>query len=301
MTKQFSQTISLNNGVKMPQIGLGTWQMKVGQEAETAVRTGLEVGYRLIDTAAVYGNETSVGKAIKTSGIARKDIFVTSKLWNSDQGAKTLAGFKKSLGRLELEYLDLYLIHWPAPAADKYVQTWHILEQLYREKYVRAIGVSNFKVSHLEKLLTESKITPAVNQIEIHPYFQNRETVDFCRERGIQIEAYSPLGSGGDLLQEPLLKAIAKKHKVSTAQVVLRWHLQNGFVVIPKARSKEHLRANLAIDSFKLDKDDIKQIDSLEKNEKRTPDPDTFNSGINTGIVQIAHRLGLVHARKQKK
>lgn len=301
MAKQIPQMISLNNGVKMPQIGLGTWQMKVGQEAETAVRTGLEVGYRLIDTAAVYGNETSVGKAINTSGIARKDIFVTTKLWNSDQGQKTLSGFKKSLKRLGLAYIDLYVIHWPAPAADKYSQTWHILEQLYREKYVRAIGVSNFNVSHLEKLLAQSKITPAVNQIEIHPYFQNRQTVDFCRGHNIQIEAYSPLGSGSDLLQEPLLKIIAKKHNVSTAQVVLRWHLQNGFVVIPKARSKQHLQANLAIHGFKLDKDDIKQIDSLEKNEKRTPDPDTFNSGINTGIVQLAHRFRLVHARKQKK
>jgi diketogulonate reductase-like aldo/keto reductase len=294
-------TITLNNGVKIPQLGLGTWQSQDGNEVESAVADALKAGYRLIDTAAVYGNEKGIGRAIKKSGVKREELFITSKLWNSDQGVGTAKAFAKSLARLELEYLDLFLIHWPAPAAGKFVETWKILEELYAQKRIRAIGVSNFKIHHLEELLEDAAVVPAVNQIELHPHFQQQETADFCKKHGIQVEAYSPLGgAGGSVLDELAVQDIAFKHHKTPAQVVICWHLQKGYVVIPKATRTPHITANIDVLGFRLDFDDMKQIAGLETGKKRLPDPDNFNSGIKTGLVQLGHKFNLVKARKEK-
>ncbi len=293
--------ITLNNGVNMPQLGLGTWQMNDGRETEEAVAAALELGYRLIDTAAVYGNEASVGRAIKRSGIPRKDIFVTTKLWNADQGPGTIAALKKNLDRLGLSYVDLFLIHWPAPAADTYVETWQNLEKAYSDKLAHSIGVSNFNQAHLENLLAHGSIVPAINQIELHPHFQEAGLAAFCAQNGIQVEAYSPLGGqGGSVLQEKVIEDIAHKHTVSPAQAVLRWHIQKGHVVIPKATGQTHLKSNLEVFDFRLEPEDMARIDNLETAQRRGPDPDTFNSGIKTGLVQLAHKFNLVHWKKEK-
>ncbi len=294
--------IILNNGVEIPQLGLGTWQSQDGSEVESAISDALKAGYRHIDTAAVYGNERGVGRAIKKSGVKREELFITTKLWNSDQGPGTIKAFKKSLGRLNLNYIDLYLIHWPAPAADRFLETWKILEELYANKKIRAIGVSNFKIHHLQELVSNSSVIPAINQIELHPHFQQQETADFCRKNSIQIESYSPLGgAGGSVLNELTIQDIATKHHKSPAQVVIRWHLQKGYVVIPKATKTPHIKANADVFNFTLDADDMRKIAELETGKKRLPDPDTFNSGIKTGLVQLAHKLRLVHADKEKK
>ena len=274
-----NDTILLNNGVAMPRLGLGVWQAKDGHEVENAVSVALEAGYRLIDTAAVYGNEAGVGKAIKSSNIPREQLFITTKVWNADQGYdQTLAAFDKSLERLGLDYVDLYLIHWPVPAKDLYIETWRALEKLYSEGRVKAIGVSNFTVEHLERLMNESTIVPAVNQIELHPYLTQAPLREFCQQNDIVVESYSPLsGAGGGLLNDPVLEELAQKYDKSPAQIVIRWHLQNDLIVIPKSVTPERIQQNIDVFDFQLDSDDMAAIDNLNTDTRVGSDPETAN------------------------
>lgn len=271
--------IQLNNGVVMPQIGLGVWQAKDGDEVEQAVETAIECGYRLIDTAAVYGNEQGVGTAIAGSGVPRDKLFITTKVWNADQGyAQTLAAFDNSLERLGLDYIDLYLIHWPVPAKDMYIDTWRALEKLYSNGKIRAIGVSNFTVEYLERLMSESTITPAVNQIELHPHLSQVGLRDYCKKHGIVVESYSPLGgAGGKLLDEPVLRQIGEKYGKSPAQITIRWHLQNELIVIPKSVTPKRIEENIDVFDFELSSEDMDAIDNLNADARVGSDPTTAN------------------------
>lgn len=279
MAERTIPTVTLNNGVTMPQLGLGVWQTKDGQEVEAAVAAAIESGYRLIDTAAVYGNEAGVGRAITTSGVPREELFITTKLWNADQGYdKTLAAFDKSLGRLGLDYVDLYLIHWPMESSERFIDTWRAFEKLYADKKVRAIGVSNFHPHHLEDLMRDTAVVPAVNQIELHPRLPQTELREYGKQHDIQIESWSPIGgSGGNLLQEPALVAIGEKYGKSAAQVVIRWHIQNGLVVIPKSVHADRIAQNIDVFDFELNSDDMTVIDSMETGERTGPDPEVAN------------------------
>ncbi|MGY0070935.1 aldo/keto reductase [Streptomyces sp. QTS137] len=269
--------ITLNNGVTMPQLGFGVWQVP-DTEAETAVAAALEAGYRSIDTAAVYGNEAGTGRAVASSGIPREDLFVTTKLWNDDQGYDTtLRGFDASLSKLGLDYVDLYLIHWPMPARGRYVDTYRAFEKLYAEGRIRAIGVSNFLPEHLEHLLEETSVVPAVNQIELHPHLQQSAAREYHAERGIATEAWSPLGSGKGLLEVPAIVAIARKHGRTPAQVVLRWHLQLGNVVIPKSVTPSRIEENIDVFGFSLDTEDLAAISALNEDRRLGSDPATVN------------------------
>ncbi|MFD3733938.1 aldo/keto reductase [Streptomyces sp. NPDC058632] len=269
--------ITLNNGVTMPQLGFGVWQVP-DAEAETAVAAALEAGYRSIDTAAVYGNEEGTGRAVAASGVPREDLFVTTKLWNDDQGYDaTLRGFDASLSKLGLDYVDLYLIHWPMPARGRYVDTYRAFEKLYAEGRVRAIGVSNFLPEHLEHLLEETSVVPAVNQIELHPHLQQSAAREYHAERGIATEAWSPLGSGKGLLEVPAIVAIARKHGRTPAQVVLRWHLQLGNVVIPKSVTPARIKENIDVFGFSLDAEDVAAISALNEDRRLGSDPATVN------------------------
>ncbi|MEV6957864.1 aldo/keto reductase [Streptomyces sp. NPDC051207] len=269
--------IILNNGVEMPQLGYGVWQVP-DDEAESAVVTALEAGYRSIDTAAIYGNEQGTGKAIAASGIAREELFVTTKLWNSEQGYdSTLRAFDASLDRLGLDYVDLYLIHWPLPSRDRYVDTYRAFEKLHADGRIRAIGVSNFLPEHLERLIGETSVVPAVNQIELHPHLQQRVAREYHAEHGIATEAWSPLGQGKGLLEVPAIVAIARKHDRTPAQVVLRWHLQLGNVVIPKSVTPSRIRENIAVFDFSLDDEDLAAISALNEDRRLGPDPAEFD------------------------
>ncbi|MCX2926837.1 aldo/keto reductase [Streptomyces sp. NEAU-W12] len=269
--------ITLNNGVTMPQLGFGVWQVP-DPEAETAVTAALEAGYRSIDTAAVYGNEEGTGRAVAASGIPREDLFVTTKLWNDDQGYDTtLRAFDTSLSKLGLDYVDLYLIHWPMPARGRYVDTYRAFEKLHAEGRIRAIGVSNFLPEHLEHLLEETSVVPAVNQIELHPHLQQSAAREYHAERGIATEAWSPLGSGKGLLEVPAIVAIARKHGRTPAQVVLRWHLQLGNVVIPKSVTPSRIEENIDVFDFSLDTEDLAAINALNEDRRLGSDPATVN------------------------
>lgn len=272
--------ITLNNGVKMPQLGLGVWEAKAGEEVENAVASALKAGYRHIDTAKIYGNEASVGKAIRESGIPRDEIFVTTKLWNSDHGYDAARkAYDASLTELGLDYADLYLIHWPVPSQAKYVETWQALEEMYEEGLMRAIGVSNFKTTHLEALTAAgSDITPAVNQIELHPHMQQITTRDFCEQIGTKIESYSPIKRGGDVLDDPYINELAEHYGKSPAQIVLRWHIQEGLIAIPKSVTPERIESNIDIFDFALNDDEVDHINQLNKDERNLPDPDDMDS-----------------------
>jgi diketogulonate reductase-like aldo/keto reductase len=275
MTGSIRDTITLHNGVKMPQFGLGVYLAEAGQTTVNAVKKALEVGYRSIDTAAIYKNEQSVGQAIKESGIKREDIFVTSKVWNDDQGYEsTLKAFEDSLERLGFDYLDLYLIHWPVKG--KYVETWKAMEKLYEEGKVRAIGVSNFHIHHLEELLSEAKHKPVVNQIELHPFLAQEEIRAFCKKHEIAVEAWSPIGRG-KLLDEPTINHIASKHNKTAAQVILRWHIQQNIIVIPKSVTPSRIEENANIFDFELSQEEMQQIDALNRNERFGSNPEKYD------------------------
>jgi len=257
--------IALNSGTAIPQLGLGTWPLDDAQ-VERAVVTAAELGYRHVDTAAKYGNETGVGRGVRGSGLAREDWFVTTKLDGGYQGDdRAVAGLDASLKRLGLDYVDLLLIHWPLPARDQYVSTWETFIRLQQDGKARAIGVSNFKPAHLDRLIAETGVTPAVNQIQLSPAIQRREQRAYGAEHGIVTESWSPIGGTGDLLAEPVLAAVAAKHGRTVGQIVLRWHVQNGLVAIPKSRNPERMAENLAVFDFELDADDLAAIDSLDE------------------------------------
>lgn len=268
-------TFELHNGVHMPYFGLGTYQSDNDQEAVDAVRWALDAGYRHVDTAAVYKNEEGVGQGIRESSVAREEVFVVSKVWNSDQGYEsTLRAFEDSLKRLKLEYLDLYLVHWPV--AGSYKDTWRAMEKLYAEGRIKAIGVSNFLQHHLEDLLQTTEVVPMVNQMEFHPYLVQQGLVDFCTSKGIQYEAWSPFMQG-KLFRLDICKELEQKYNKSAAQIILRWDLQKGVVTIPKSAKKERILANAAIFDFELTADEIAFLDSFDRGERIGPDPDNFD------------------------
>jgi len=253
----------LNNGVVIPRLGLGVYLAARGEQTRRAVREALRVGYRHIDTAKDYGNERDVGAAVRASGLPRGEVFVTTKLWNDDQGFdRARRAFDASLARLGLEYVDLYLLHWPVPGLR--LDSWRALEGIYREGRVRAIGVSNFMVHHLEELLAQAEIVPAVNQIEISPFLQQREVRAFCARHGIAVEAYSPL-TRGHRLGHPVVSSIAQRTKRSPAQVLLRWAWQHGLIVLPKSTRPERIAENAALFDFALSPEAMAELDALEE------------------------------------
>jgi diketogulonate reductase-like aldo/keto reductase len=258
-----SSTLALSTGAAIPQVGLGVWQSPKGAGTQDAVIAALRHGYRHVDTARIYGNEKDVGEALRKSGVPRADLFVTTKLWNDDQGYDSaLRAFDASLGRLALDYVDLYLIHWPV--AGKRKESWRALERIFEEKRARAIGVSNFLVPHLEELLKDAKVVPAVDQIELHPFLQHKETVQLCAAKGIVVEAYSPL-THGQRMGHPVVVEVAKSVGRSPAQVLLRWGIQHGLVVLPKSVREERIAENIGLFDFTLDTDAMKKLDGLEE------------------------------------
>ncbi|WP_053701398.1 aldo/keto reductase [Streptomyces sp. WM6368] len=275
--------IKLNNGTLMPQLGYGVWQVP-DAEAERAVGTALEAGYRSIDTAAIYGNEAGTGRAVAASGLAREELFVTTKLWNGPKQKwgrdQVLRAFDDSLAKLRLDHVDLYLIHWPRPMRDDFVTIWKTFEEIAASGRARAVGVSNFRPADLERIAAESGLVPAVNQVELHPLFPQAELRAVHAERGIATEAWSPLGQGKELLTLPAVTAIADKYGRSAAQVVLRWHLQHGNIVIPKSVTPARIRENLDVFGFELDAADIAALDALgagAAGRRIGPDPAEFD------------------------
>ena len=265
----------LNNGLKMPWLGFGVFKINDGQEVEHAVRHALEIGYRSIDTATVYKNECGGGKAIRESGIPREDIFLTTKVWNDDQREKrTLAAFEESLERLETEYVDLYLVHWPVKGC--YQDTWQVMEKIYQSGRAKAIGVSNFLVQHLEDILRDSQIVPSVNQVEFHPFLVQPELLSFCQSHKIQVEAWSPLMQG-QIVTEQAVQKLAEKYHKTPAQIVLRWDLQHEVVTIPKSTHSNRIAENTQIFDFEISEVDMNVLDALDEGKRVGPDPDNFD------------------------
>ncbi len=279
MITHLQDTVTLNNGVKMPGFGLGVFKVEEGPELVEAVKVAIKNGYLSIDTAAIYENEEGVGEGIRQglqeTGLSREELFVTSKVWNSDLGyEETLKAYETSLQKLGLDYLDLYLIHWPVER--KYKDAWRALETLYKDGKVKAIGVSNFQIHHLEDLLQDAEVKPVINQVEYHPRLTQKELRAYCEQQNIQLEAWSPLMQG-ELLDNDVLSAIASKHNKSTAQVILRWDVQNGVITIPKSTKEHRIIQNADIFDFELTSDEMKQIDALNQNHRVGPDPDNFD------------------------
>ena len=272
-----SPTTTLNNGVEIPQVGIGVFLIPAA-ETKAAVASALEIGYRHIDTASAYGNEEAVGEAISESGISRDDLFVTTKCWNNEQGYdQAQAAYHASLDRLGLDYVDLYLIHWPVPARGRFLETWQALEKLYADGRVRSVGVSNFQPHHLQRLLDETGTVPAINQVELHPYLTQQNLRAFHEEHGIVTEAWSPIARGGELLTDRTVTALAEKYGVTPAQMVLRWHLELSNVIIPKSVRPERMAANIDLFRFELAADDVATLSALDRGRRVGPDPDTFD------------------------
>ena len=271
MSLTIKSTTTLNNGVQMPWLGLGVWKVTAEGEARRAIHAAIEAGYRSIDTARIYKNEEDVGEAIRTSGVPRDEIFVTTKIWNEDQGYdRTLIAFEESRKRLGLDVIDLLLIHWPG--TDKFQDTWRAFEKLYKDGFVRAIGVSNFKVHHLKKLAETSSIVPAVNQVEYHPLLTQKELLAYAKQNGIQLEAWSPLMQGN--LDQPVLQELAAKYGKSVAQIILRWDIQSGVVTIPKSVTPSRIAENGNLFDFSLSDEDMAKIDGLNQDHRFGSDPD---------------------------
>ena len=269
-------TTKLNNGVQMPWFGLGVFQVPADADAARAVRLALDFGYRHIDTAALYHNERGVGEAVRNSGVPRGEIFVTTKVWNDDIRTERIeAAFEDSMRKLGLDYLDLYLLHWPIKG--KHQSAWRAMEKLYRGGRIKAIGVSNYMVPHLDELLPTAEIVPAVNQIEFHPYLQSKPLHDYCRARDIRLTAWSPLMQAGPLLQDPVLASIAKKHRKTVAQIVLRWDLQAGVITIPKSVHAARIAENASIFDFELTTPEMTAISGLDRDQRNGADPFNFN------------------------
>ncbi|MEK3984623.1 aldo/keto reductase [Paenibacillus sp. FSL K6-3166] len=270
----FSGGPTLNDGVTMPWLGLGVYQTKDGEEVIHAVKTAVELGYRSIDTAAGYNNEEGVGQAIRECGVARDELFITTKVRNPDQGYEsTLKAFEVSRRKLGLDYIDLYLIHWPV--AGKYRETWKALIHLQKEGLIKSIGVSNFQIHHLKDIIEDTGVVPVVNQVEFHPLLTQRELLKYANEQGIQLEAWSPLMQGN--LDLPLLKELAGKYDKTPAQIVLRWDLQQGVITIPKSVHADRIKENAGFFDFTLSDEDVKAIEDLDRNHRFGPDPDNFN------------------------
>jgi 2,5-diketo-D-gluconate reductase A len=269
--------ITLNNGVRIPQLGFGVFQIEPSKTAEATLRA-LEIGYRHIDTAQMYGNEKEVGEAVRRSGLPRKDVFVTSKLNNGKHAHKdALDSFDRTLEDLGFDYLDLFLIHWPLPKVSDYVETWKAMEEIYASGRAKAVGVSNFQPAHLERVLEQTKLVPAINQIEVHPYLTQDEVRAFDAEHGIATEAWSPIAQGA-VLDDPAVTAVAKRVGRTPAQVVLRWHLQRGDIVFPKSVTPERVKENFELFDFELSDQDMAAITALNRDERTGFDPDTFNT-----------------------
>src|SRR5690625_320581 len=268
---------TLNNDLRIPQLGYGVWKVP-DENATTSVEQALKAGYRLIDTAKVYGNERGVGQAIADSDLPREDLFITTKVWNADQGYEnTLKAFDESLERLGLDYVDLYLIHWPTPKFDMYVETYKALEKLYQDGRTKAIGVCNFDIEHLQRILDECDVIPTVNQVECHPYLQQKELKQFCDEHGILLEAYSPLMNGTKVMDNDVIQDLADQYGKTPAQIILRWHLQSDVVVIPKTVTPSRMTENINVFDFELQKADMDKIASLDRNERNNKVPSEMN------------------------
>ncbi|WP_141434516.1 aldo/keto reductase [Bacillus sp. 03113] len=277
--KSLKDTVALSNNVQMPWFGLGVFQVEDGQDVINSVKAAIKNGYRSIDTAAIYGNEEGVGQAIRESieeyGVTREELFITSKVWNADLGyEETIKAYETSLEKLGLEYLDLYLIHWPVE--DKIVDAWKALESLYENKKVRAIGVCNFQIHHLKTIMENAKVVPMLNQVEMHPKLSQEDLHEFCKENGIQLEAWAPLMQGGIFEMEPL-KVLAEKYNKSISQIVLKWDLQRGIVTIPKTVKEHRIIENANVFDFELSTEDMETINQLNENHRVGPDPDNFD------------------------
>jgi 2,5-diketo-D-gluconate reductase A len=269
--------VKLRDGVEFPQLGLGVFLVPPEDTADVVSRA-LSVGYRHIDTAAAYRNESGVGEAVESSGLKREEVFITTKCWNTQQGyEEAKRALQRSLERLQMDYVDLYLIHWPAPAQDKYVETWKAFIDMQAQGLTRSIGVSNFQKAHLERVIAESGVTPSVNQIELHPYFQQAELRRVHADLGIVTEAWSPLAQG-QVLGDPAIVGVAEAHGKTSGQTVLRWHLQLGNVVFPKSVTPERIEENFAVFDFELTDGEMAEIEALDRGERIGPDPDTFVS-----------------------